>query len=58
VDEDQLVSLFQASDKANRLYRNEWYESGCTRMEFQITKIAVWKEFFCRYDESKSQMSN
>jgi hypothetical protein len=27
-------------------------------MELDITKIAVWKEYFCRFDEAKNQMSN
>ena len=27
-------------------------------MELDITKMTVWKEFFCRYDEGKNQMSN
>ena len=27
-------------------------------MELDITKMTVWKEFFCRYDEGKNQLSN
>ena len=27
-------------------------------MELDITKMTIWKEFFCRYDEGKNHLSN
>ena len=51
---EKLVSLFQDNASSNKLYVNQVFEPGskCS-MEFDCTKMTIWKEYFCRYDEGK-----
>jgi myotubularin-related protein 1/2 len=55
-DQTQLVSIFQAQDKHNRLYSNQFYvKRDKNHIEFDKTRISVWKEYFCRYDDGKKE---
>lgn len=56
----KLVSLLQpVSDSQNNVYFNQLYSAvsdlGSNRMPMELdkTKISIWIEYFCRYDESK-----
>ena len=59
-DEVTLLSIFQLeTDKQSNLYRNPVFiKQQNTRrnpMELDPSKIAIWKEYFCRYDEGKRE---
>ena len=55
----RLISLLQPSlDSKNNVYLNQTYSKFADSrtkvpMELDRTKIGVWTEYFCRYDESK-----
>jgi len=59
-DEVKLLSIFQLEqDKVSRLYANPVFAKKQTSkrnpMELDPSKIAIWKEYFCRYDEGKRE---
>lgn len=62
----RLVSLMQpAIDSQNSVFFNQMFstiaDSGSNRMPMELdrTKITIWIEYFCRFDESKYwQMSS
>ena len=55
----RLVSLLQPTiDQKNNRFLNQmfsWYADSRTKvpMELDRTKIGIWMEYFCKYDESK-----
>lgn len=62
-DEVKLLSLFQDSDHQNSLFHNQLFVNRVTGatgkirnpMELDPTKITIWIEYFCRYDEGKKE---
>jgi hypothetical protein len=58
IENIELLSIFQIKiDKKDKLYFNSMYvkpEPGKNRkIEFDPTKITLWKEYFCRFDEGR-----
>ena len=58
-DEVKLLSIFQDAHKANNLYKNSLYvpqeQPKKNPMSLDPSKIQLWKEYFCRFDENKRE---
>jgi hypothetical protein len=58
-DDVKLLSIFQlTSDKNNQLFRNSVFDEEISRQNYirlDPSKISIWKEYFCRFDENKRE---
>lgn len=56
-DEVKLLSIFQTeTDPKNPLFKNQWFDkqtNQANQLSLDPSKISIWKEYFCRFDENK-----